>query len=221
MSKVVLVTGGSIGIGRAICLRFAKSGYNVVFSYYKDAEEAERVKRDCIDLGAKSVFFYYLNLVDDNSIKKFVAEVIGRYSRIDILVNNAGVIAWKKLEDQTFDEIALQVRVNLEGLIKITKILLPYVKDKIINISSGAGKTGFSELTTYCATKFGVRGFTQAIAKELHNIKVISVNPDMTQTRMTNFVGRPPEDVAEIVFKVAENIINVSSGDDVDVWKFA
>lgn len=221
MSKVVLITGGSIGIGRATCFAFAKKGYNVIFSYYKDTDEAKKVEKECLNLGASGVFSYYLNLMEDDSIKKFASEVIGRYSKIDILINNAGVIAWKRLEEQSFDEITSQVRVNLEGLIKITKILLPYIKEMIINISSGAGKVGFEDLTTYCATKFGVRGFTQALAKELTNRKVVVVNPDMTQTRMTNFSGRPPEDVANIILKVAENKIKVNSGEDIDVWKYA
>lgn len=220
MSKIVLITGGSIGIGRATCFEFAKAGYRVVFSYYKDIEEARKVEEECIRYGAKDVFSYYLNLMEDDSIKKFASEVVGRFGKIDVLINNAGVIAWKRLEEQSFDEITSQVRVNLEGLIKITKIFLPYVREMIVNVSSGAGKVGFAELTAYCATKFGVRGFTQALAKELDNIKVVVVNPDMTRTRMTNFSGRPPEEVAKVIFNVVENKIRVSSGEDVDVWRY-
>ncbi|MEN2997537.1 MAG: SDR family oxidoreductase [Brevinematia bacterium] len=220
MPKTVLITGGNIGIGKATCLAFSKAGYNIVFSYYKDEEEAKETEKECLSLGAKNVFSYYLNLTEDSSIKKFSAEVVSRFKQIDILINNAGVLAWKRLEQQSFEEISFQVRVNLEGLIKLTKILLPYVKEMIINVSSGAGKTGFADLTTYCATKFGVRGFTQALAKEVTNIKVFVVNPDMTRTRMTNFVGRPPEEVADVIFRVAENKIKVSSGEDVDVWKY-
>lgn len=220
MSRTVLVTGGSIGIGRAICIEFAKLGYKVIFSYYRDKDEATEVEKECRRLGAPDVFYHYLNLMDDDSIKKFTAEVVGRFGFVDVFVNNAATIAWKPLSEQSFDEIESQVRTNLEGLIKITKIFIPYIKDMIINISSGAGKTGFADLTTYCATKFGVRGFTQALAKELNNIKVVVVNPDMTQTRMTNFVGRPPSEVASIVVKVAENKIRVNSGEDVDVWRY-
>lgn len=218
--KTILITGGSLGIGRATCFKFAEAGYNVIFSYYKDIEDAKRVEEKCLSLGASSVFCYYLNLMDDTSIKKFASEVIGRYRFVDILVNNAGVVTWKKLEEQSFEEISSQIRVNLEGLIKITKILLPYVREMIINVSSGAGKTGFAELTTYCATKFGVRGFTQALAKEVKNIKVVTVNPDMTKTRMTNFSGRPPEEVAEVIYRVAENKVKVNTGEDVDVWSY-
>jgi 3-oxoacyl-[acyl-carrier protein] reductase len=88
----------------------------------------------------------------------------------------------------------------------------------IINISSGAGQTGFADLAPYCATKFGVRGFTQSLAQELTGIKVISVNPDMTKTRMTNFEGRPPAQVARVILNTAKKKYRVPSGGDVNVW---
>ena len=91
----------------------------------------------------------------------------------------------------------------------------------IINISSGAGKQGYSDLTTYCATKFGVRGFTQALAQELpENIKVYSVNPGMTSTQMTNFQGINPRKVADLIVRTIEGRLNIMSGGDVDVWEF-
>ncbi len=220
MSKIVLITGGSIGIGRATCIELSKLGFTIIFSYYKDEEEAKLTAEKCQLAGAKEVFYHYLDLTNDDSIKKFAADVVGKYGKIDVLVNNAGVIAWKPLKEQSFEEITMQLRVNLEGLIKITKILLPYVKEKIINISSGAGKTAFADLTTYCATKFGVRGFTQALAKEISNPVCIVVNPDMTQTRMTDFRGRPPEDVAEVIRDVITDKIKVYPGEDIDVWKY-
>jgi 3-oxoacyl-[acyl-carrier protein] reductase len=90
----------------------------------------------------------------------------------------------------------------------------------IINIASGAGQTGFAELTAYCATKFGVRGFTQALAEEVTKIKVYAVNPDMTATRMTDFQGRPPEQVAQVVLNTAKGMYNVPSGSDINVWEY-
>lgn len=152
------------------------------------------------------------------SIRQVVDQTIKKFGKISILVNNAGTIAWKLLEKQNLDEIENQVRTNLEGLIKMTKICLPHLEDTIINISSGAGKSGYAELTTYCATKFGVRGFTQALAEEVP-FKVYSVNPDTTKTRMTNFRGRPPEQVAEVILNAAKGKYGVPSGSDIDVWE--
>ena len=217
--KVVLITGSSVGIGRYTAYEFAKAGARLVITYYKDREEGEKTKFRCLELGAEDVSLLYLNLMDNESIVRCVQETAKRYGRIDILINNAGVLAWKPLREQSFEEIEEQMRVNLEGLIKITKVALPYVKEMVINIGSGAGKTGFAELTTYCATKFGVRGFTQALAQE-ESIKVYAVNPGMTATRMTNFVGADPERVARVIFRVANGEIRKPSGSDVDVWEY-
>ena len=217
--KVVLITGSSIGIGRHTAYEFAKAEAKPVITYYKDKEEGEKTRAKCLELGAQEVLLLHLNLKDNESIVRCVQETAERYGKIDILINNAGVLAWKPLREQSFEEIEDQIRVNLEGLIKMTKTALPYVREMVINIGSGAGKTGYSDLTTYCATKFGVRGFTQALAEE-ESIKVYSVNPGMTATRMTNFVGADPQKVAEVIFKVAKGDIRKPSGSDVDVWEY-
>jgi short-subunit dehydrogenase len=90
----------------------------------------------------------------------------------------------------------------------------------IINIASGAGQTGFAELAPYCATKFGVRGFTQALAQEISSPKIYAVNPDMTKTRLSGFQGRPPEHVARIVLNTAKGKYRKKSGGDVNVWDY-
>jgi len=127
--------------------------------------------------------------MDDESILHAVDEVVQEYKKIDILINNAGILSWTSLQNQNFKDIEIQVRTNLEGLMKMTRACLPYVKDTIINIGSIAGTTSMEELTVLCATKFGVRGFTQALAKELRHVNVYSVNPDFIATRMTDFKG--------------------------------
>ncbi len=217
-NKVVLITGSSIGIGREAAYWFAKEGYKIVVTYYKDKEEAENTRKKCVDLGAKEVIVVYLDVSDDKTIKDCVKIVTDNFKHISVLINNAGVAVWNSLEKQSYKEIEDQVRVNLEGLIKLTKAFLPHTKEKIINISSGAGKTGFSDLTVYCATKFGVRGFTQALARET-DLKVYSVNPGTTATRMTNFSGVSADKVGKIIFDVAEDKYDLDPGSDVDVWK--
>ena len=218
--KVVLITGSSIGIGRATAYEFSKEGSKVIITYYKDREEALKAKEVCYKLGASDVSVFYLNLMENESILKLHEEVIKKYGSVDILINNAGVVAWKPLREQTFEEIEEQVRVNLEGLIKMTKIFLPYIKDCIINIGSGAGKSPFPELTTYCATKYGVRGFTQSLALEEPQLRIYTVNPGMTATRMTNYQGVSPEYVAKVILNTAKGVYNVPSGSDIDVWEY-
>ena len=162
--KIVLITGSSLGIGRETAFKFAEEGAKVVITFYKDKKEGKEVVKKCFDSGASDVLFVQLNVMDDTSIKNCVKNIIQKFNHIDILINNAGIVVWKKFKDQTYEDIENQVRTNLEGLIKITKECIPYIKEAIINISSGAGKDAFAGLSTYCSTKFGVRGFTQAIA---------------------------------------------------------
>lgn len=219
--KVVLITGASVGIGRATALEFAREGARLILTYYKDKEDGERTKEECLRLGAQEAVLYYLNLKDNGSILKLRDYVIGTFGGIDILVNNAGVVAWKPLREQSFEEIENQVRVNLEGLIKVTKAFLPYIRDTVINVGSGAGKSPFPELTVYCATKYGVRGFSQSLALEEPDLRIYTVNPGMTATRMTNYRGVPPEVVAKVILNTAKGIYNVPSGGDVDVWEVA
>jgi 3-oxoacyl-[acyl-carrier protein] reductase len=218
-SKVVLVTGSSIGIGRETAYQFAQENAMVIVTYYKDKEEAEKTYKTCLELGAADASVVELNVMDDKSLLHVVDEVAKERKKIDILVNNAGTLSWTSLQNQSFEDIAVQVRTNLEGLIKMTRACLPYVKDTIINIGSIAGTVGMEELTVLCATKFGVWGFTQALAKEVPHLNVYAVNPDFIATRMTNFEGRPAEEVARVVVNAAKGAYELPSGSDIDVWR--
>ena len=221
--KVVLVTGSSLGIGRETALQFAKNGCNVVVTYHKDKKEGEKVFQECKKYG--DALLIKLDISNNKSIDNAVKEIMKKFGRLDILVNNAGTIQWKELVKQSANEIDEQVIVNLAGLIKITRAFLPQIyKQKegiIINIASGAGKSAHKGLSVYCATKFGVRGFTQTLALELsHGVRTYCVNPGATATRMTDFRGEPVNKVAEIIVSAAEETLGKSSGDDIDVWEY-
>lgn len=218
--KIVLITGSSLGIGKETAFKFAEEGCKVIITYYKDKAKAMSVSKKCLELGASDALVLQLNVMDDKSIRDCVKEAIKKFNEISILVNNAGIVVWKQFKEHTFQDIENEVRTNLEGLIKMTRECLPYIKEMIINISSGAGKGAYSGLSVYCAAKFGVRGFTQAIAQELRNIRVYSVNPGTTATRMNNFRGTPPEKVADIILKAAKGEIKADKYRDIDVWEF-
>lgn len=152
-------------------------------------------------------------------IKNAVKAVHTHFGEMSILVNNAGVFHSQDLAKQDFKDIEIEVRTNLEGLIKMTRACLPYLTDMIINIASGAGMQGYAGMSTYCGTKWGIRGFTKALAEEL-NIPVYVVNPGTTATRMTNFSGTPAEKVAQIVVNTAKGVYDLPSGSDINVWDY-
>jgi len=221
--KVVLVTGSSDGIGKETSLAFAEKGAKVIVTYNKNKKSGEEVLKECRKY-SKGILIQ-LNVKDKKSIKKVFEKIKKELGKLDVLVNNAGVIRWKKLSEHDEKEIDEQIETNFTGLIKTTKVFLPLLSKQkeavIINISSGAGKQGYGGLSVYCATKFGVRGFTQALAQELpKNVRIYSVNPRMTATKMTNFQGDSPKDVADLIVKAAEEKIDISSGGDIDVWEY-
>ena len=118
--KVILITGSSRGIGEATAYEFSRKRAQVIVTYYKDRERAERTHRKCIDLSGFDGLLLELNVTDDASIDRCVETVVVNFGRIDVLVNNAGSLTWTSLRDQTVDAIQNQVRTNLEGPIKLT-----------------------------------------------------------------------------------------------------
>lgn len=215
-NKSVIITGASSGIGEQTAYAFAKEGCKLAITYNKGKVAGERAAKRCKELGASDVLTINLDVTNDKSIHDCIKAVVKRFGAIDVLVNNAGVAVWKPLSEQTFKDIENQIRTNLEGLIKMVREVLPHMK-MVINIASGAGKSGYGDLSTYCATKFGVRGFSQSLAQE--GVKVYVVNPGMTATRMTNFRGVPAEKVAQVVVNTAKGKYKTEPGGDVDVWE--
>lgn len=215
--KVVFITGASTGIGAETAVKFAGEKTHLILTYYKDEAESKKVKQKCVEAGAKSVEFLKLNLMDDESIRNAAKHALSKYKKIDVLVNNAGTIVWKPVEKQTFEEIDRQVSTNLTGLMKITRELVPHVREAVVNVASKAGKVGFAELAPYCATKFGIRGFTQALAEEYPDLRIYAVNPGYTATKMTNYFGLPAGKVGEIIVNAVKGKYPVASGGDIDV----
>ena len=221
--KIVLITGSSQGIGKETAIQFAKERAKVIIIYNTNKKKGEETLKECKKL--TDCLIIQLNITDLNSIKDCVEKVIDKFGAIDILINNAGVVVWKNFAEQSEKEIENQIDTNLTGLIKMTRAVLPYMKGQnegiIINISSMAGKEAYEEITVYCATKFGVRVFTQSLAKELpKGIRVYCINPGMTATQMTNYQGMPPKKVAEVIVKIAKEVLGKKSGEDIDVENY-
>ncbi|MGZ3634508.1 MAG: SDR family NAD(P)-dependent oxidoreductase [Syntrophales bacterium] len=221
--KTILVTGSSSGIGRETALRLALERCRLILTYFRGEAAGKKVLKECMKHGDAAL--YRLDVRDEGSIKRLVKSVTERFSSLDILINVAGVLAEKPLMEQSAEDTANQVGVNLLGLINVTRSFLPLLQMQkeavIVNIASGLAKEVLPELTVYCATKWGVRGFTRAIALELPDrVRVYCVNPGLTATRMTDYQGADPADVAKIIVRTAAETLRKKSGDDVDVWRY-
>ena len=221
--KTILVTGSSSGIGRETALQLARERCRLILTYFKGKAAGEEVLKECLKHGEAAL--YRLDVRDDSSVRRLVKSVTDRFSRLDILINVAGVLAEKPLIEQSAEETANQVGVNLLGLINVTRSFLPLLHRQkeavIVNIASGLAKEVLPDLTVYCATKWGVRGFTRALALELPDrMRVYCVNPGLTATRMTDYQGADPADVAKIIVRTAAEKLRKKSGDDVDIWRY-
>ena len=218
-NKTDLITGAAGGIGREIARELAKKGYRLALAYRSNKRAAERLAEACARLGAPEAFIVHCDIRNERSIRRAARKTVRRFGRVSALINNAGVNVMKPLRMQSFREIDMQLETNLGGLMKLTKMLLPNIDGTIINIASRAGKIAKPSMTVYCATKFGVRGFTQSLALECPKLHVLSVNPDRVATRMVGFRGRPPRDVARIVADILGGKRTAASGADIDLWK--
>ncbi|HEY6000714.1 MAG TPA: SDR family oxidoreductase [bacterium] len=216
--KVVLVTGSSSGIGRETAYRFAGAGARIVLTYCRGKGRGEAAERRCLELGADQALLARLDVTDAASVRALARRVRSRFGFVDVLVNNAGVGRFVPFREQTARDIERQVRTNLEGLMRVTHAFLPLVRGAIVNVASAAGETAYAGMAAYCGTKFGVRGFTQALAAEERRLRICCVNPDETSTRLSGYQGRPPSEVAEVVFRAASGRAGCRGGGDVDVW---
>ncbi len=215
--KVVLVTGASTGIGRETALRFAATGSLLALTYFEHRAEIEEVAELCRTLGSPNVLTASLHLGDDDSIRTLLETVIPHFAAVDILVHNAGIIDWRRFLDQDFGAIEDQIAVNLQGAMKLTWVFLPMVRDTFIAIGSTATLHDSRTPPTYCATKWGLRGFFKALALERPGKRFVMVHPTATATTMNGMRGMPPERVADVVVRVAAGDIEVPSGGDVDM----
>jgi 3-oxoacyl-[acyl-carrier protein] reductase len=215
--KRVLVTGASIGIGREVALRFAAEGSSLVLTYHEHRAEAEEAAERCLGVGASGALVQPLQLADEASIRALAEAVADRLGGLDILVNSAGVISWDRFLEQDLATIETQLMVNLVGVMKLTWALLPMLTDAVITIGSTAALHRSRTPPPYVAAKWGIRGFTKALAHEHPGKRIVCVHPTVTATRMNDFRGMPPERVAEVVVAVARGDIAVEQGGDVDL----
>lgn len=241
MNKVALITGGSRGIGKAIALKLAKDGYDVIINYSGNDQKANETVNELIKLGSNATAFK-ADVRNFKEVNLMAEYVIKNYQRIDLLVNNSGITKDTLMLRMTEDDFNDVIDVNLKGTFNVTKAFTrSFFKQKdgnIINISSVIGEIGNIGQANYAASKAGIIGFTKSIAKEYgeRNIRVNCICPGFIQTDMTeqldeklkahilnNIVLKElgkPEDVANLVSFLASSnsryitgqVINICGG---------
>lgn len=188
--KVAVITGGSRGIGRAICEKFAENGAHIAFLYSGNIEKAEELRSQLLASGVKAQC-YKCNVADFKEVSETFKRITADFGTIDILVNNAGITRDKLLlamREQDFDDV---LDVNLKGFFNTIKQVYPIMvkkrAGKIINISSVSGLIGNAGQANYSASKAGVIGLTKTVAKELASRGVCcnAIAPGFISTDMT------------------------------------
>ena len=194
MSKVVIVTGASRGIGRNIAYNLAVNGYDDIANYNNSEQEAIKLKEDLKSQGI-DIDIFKANVSKRADVKKLVDFAIEKYNKIDVLINNAGIAQEKLFTDITDEEFDNMMKVNLYSVFYTTQEAARYMIREhsgcIINISSIYGISGGSCEVHYSMAKAGVDGMTKALAKELgpSNIRVNSVAPGAIDTDMNKNVS--------------------------------
>lgn len=188
--KTAVVTGGSRGLGRAICLELAAGGANLVFCFAGNEAAAQETAQACRALGAE-VDYLRCNVADSTQVKELMETAVQRFGRIDILVNNAGITRdglILTMKESDFDQV---VETNLKGTFlcmkAVARQMIKQRYGRIINLSSVVGLHGNAGQVNYAASKAGVIGMTKSLAKELasRGVTVNAVAPGFMETDMT------------------------------------
>ncbi len=217
--KVCLVTGGSRGIGRSICIELARAGAQIAINYNSGAESAQMVAKEVESVGSRALLFK-ADVSDFKQASGLVDDVYAEFGRLDVLVNNAGITRdtlLLRMTEKDWDDV---ININLKGVYNTTKAAAKYMvkqrSGRIINTSSIVGIYGNAGQANYAAAKAGIIGFTKAVAKELASRGITSnaIAPGFIKTDMTSSIIEKdasiqdkiplrrvgsPEDVANLV----------------------
>ncbi len=237
--RVVVVTGGSKGIGRSICLRFAGEGARIVFVHYDpDEDQADETLKLLGDRGVEAKA-KKLDVSSLSDVERFFNEVVAEFQGLDVLVNNSGITRdalFLRMSEEQWDQT---LSVNLKGAFNCAKAAVRFMvkqrSGRIVNISSVVGQIGNIGQANYSASKAGIMGLTKSIARELahRGITVNAVAPGFINTEMTRSlpekakelflkqipIGRigEPEEVAEVVYWLASEGASYITGQVIHV----
>lgn len=232
---IALITGATSGFGRAIALKFAEHGWDVIITGRRGdrLEELEHIIKDTYETKVYSLVF---DVRDKVSVKTELEALPHFWKEVDVLVNNAGLAAGlSTIQEGDLEDWEAMIDTNVKGLLYVSRVVLPWMvsrnKGHVINIGSTAGKEAYPKGNVYCGTKYAVDAITKSMRIDLlpHKIKVTAVNPGASETEFSLvrfkgdvekakqvYKGIDPlqaEDIAEIVWFAASRPAHVVLND--------
>lgn len=203
VNKVVVVTGGSRGIGAQIVKTLANENYKVILNYNNSKEQAEKIQQELLEQG-KEIEIIKADVSKKEEAEKLIQFAINKFNKIDVLINNAGISQEGLFTDVTEEEWQKIINTNLNSVFycnqQALKYMIPEQQGCIINISSIWGETGASCEVAYSTTKAAINGMTKALAKEVgpSNIRVNAIAPGIIDTDMNrNLTNEELEQIKE------------------------
>lgn len=203
VNKVVVVTGGSRGIGAKIVKTLANENYKVILNYNNSKEQAEKIQQELLEQG-KEIEIIKADVSKREETEKLIQFAINKFNKIDVLINNAGISQEGLFTDVTEEEWQKIINTNLNSVFYCNQQALKYMIQEqqgcIINISSIWGETGASCEVAYSTTKAAINGMTKALAKEVgpSNIRVNAIAPGIIDTDMNrNLTNEELEQIKE------------------------
>jgi 3-oxoacyl-[acyl-carrier protein] reductase len=236
--KTLLITGAARGIGKAIALKYAEHGANVIFTDVIYDEKAQQLEKEIQSFGVKGKG-YASDAGSFSDSEKLIDEILKDFPVIDVVINNAGITRdnlLMRMTEQNWDDV---LRINLKSVFNITKavlkVLLKQKFGSIINMSSVVGIEGNAGQSNYSASKAGIIGFTKSIAQELgsRNIRCNAIAPGFIETEMTMKLSQEvkdnwikdiplkragtPNDVANLALFLGSDLSSYISGQVINV----
>jgi NAD(P)-dependent dehydrogenase (short-subunit alcohol dehydrogenase family) len=217
-NKVVLITGGSRGLGLVLAREFAREGSRLVICA-RDADELDRARLDLESRGAE-VMTYKCDVSNRSEVMELVASIHDRFEGVDVLVNNAGVIQMGPLEVMTHEDFEKAMNAHFWGPLNVMMAVLPRMRarksGRIVNISSIGGKVSVPHLVPYCASKFALVGLSRGMRTELlkDGVAVTTVCPGLMRTgspRNAGFKGKHRDEYAWFSISDATPLLSVSA----------
>ncbi|MBC8452332.1 MAG: 3-oxoacyl-ACP reductase FabG [Spirochaetes bacterium] len=236
--KTALVTGGSQGLGKAICRKLSEAGADLIINYFDDDKGLnKKLAEDTVRSLSTNAISIAANVRDPLQVKNMISKSIAAMAGLDIIINNAGIVQDRTLSKMEYEQWHNVIDTNLTGVFTVCKEASPYLNDngRIINISSISAFIGLYGQSNYAAAKAGLIGLTKVLCKELakRKITVNAIAPGVVKSEMSGTIPEEyitemcrqiplkrigePEEIAELVLFLSSNLSNYITGQTIHI----